>query len=310
MRNAFAEILTRLGAADHRVMLLSGDIGNRLFEPFKAACPGRFLNCGVAEANMIGVAAGLAMQGLRPVCYTIAPFLTYRCLEQIRTDLCYQGQAVTLVGTGGGLAYAELGATHQACEEMGMLRLLPNLRVAAPADRWELEALLTDALSGDAPAYLRIGKKGEPPIHTRPPPLAQGRGTVLRAGTRAALLACGPILGNVLAAAESLGREGLRPTVVSLPSLKPLDEGLLAELARGHELWVSVEEHSLLGGLGGALAEWIGSQPEGRPRLRRLGTGDEFPRQVTDQAEARRRWSLDPAGIARAVRTALEELRP
>ena len=127
MRNAFAKQITRLAQQDERVVLLSGDIGNRLFDDFKAKCPGRFFNCGVAEANMIGMAAGMAMSGLRPFCYTITPFITYRCMEQIRVDVCYHDVPVVIVGTGAGLAYASLGATHHSCEEMGMLRLLPGL---------------------------------------------------------------------------------------------------------------------------------------------------------------------------------------
>src|ERR1051325_6833225 len=138
MRNAFSKGITALAATDPRVVLLSGDIGNRLFDDFKAACPGRFYNCGVAEANMIGVAAGLAMSGFRPVCYTITPFITYRCLEQIRIDVCYHEAPVTIVGTGSGLSYASLGATHHSCEEMGMLRLLPGMIVLAPADEIEV----------------------------------------------------------------------------------------------------------------------------------------------------------------------------
>src|SRR5258708_18574645 len=146
MRNSFAHEITRLAQEDDRIVLLSGDIGNRLFDEFKLKCPGRFHNCGVAEANMIGVAAGLAMTGLRPVCYTIAPFITYRCLEQIRVDVCYHNVPVTIVGTGAGLAYASLGGTHHSCEEMGMLRLLPGLAVLAPADEWEVRGAIKAAL--------------------------------------------------------------------------------------------------------------------------------------------------------------------
>ena len=151
MRNAFADELLSLARQDPRVVLLSADIGNRLFDKLKAEFPSRFHNCGVAEANMIGVAAGMAQSGLRPVCYTIAPFITYRCMEQIRVDLCYHNLPVTVVGTGSGLSYASLGGTHHSCEEMGMLRLLPNLKVAAPADGPELRALLRDSLRQTGP---------------------------------------------------------------------------------------------------------------------------------------------------------------
>jgi transketolase len=142
MRNAFADELTKLGDQDSRVVMLSGDIGNRLFDKFKAKHPARFFNCGVAEANMMGVAAGMAMNGLRPVAYTITPFVTTRCLEQIRTDVCYHEAPVTIVAVGAGLAYAGLGPTHHACEDISFLRSIPNMVVICPGDAFEVRAAL------------------------------------------------------------------------------------------------------------------------------------------------------------------------
>src|SRR6266403_2630399 len=156
MRNAFAKEITKMAQEDSRVVLLSGDIGNRLFDDFKAKSPDRFYNCGVAESNMVGVAAGMAMSGLRPVCYTITNFITYRCIEQIRVDVCYHHVPVIIVGTGSGLSYASLGGTHHSCEEMGMLRRLPGLRVLAPADAMEVRGALRAALGQLNPVYMRI----------------------------------------------------------------------------------------------------------------------------------------------------------
>ena len=218
MRNAFADEITKLAQADKRIVLLSGDIGNRLFDRFKEACPHRFYNCGVAEANMIGMAAGLAMCGLRPVCYTIAPFLTYRCMEQIRVDLCYHHVPVTLVGTGAGLAYASLGATHHSCEEVGMLRLLPGLNVMAPGDAWEVRACLGAALAQDNPTYIRIGKKGEPLVHESKPEMRVGQALQLSAGSDVALLSSGAMLPEVIALSKLLENQGIRPAVYSLPT--------------------------------------------------------------------------------------------
>ena len=134
MRNAFAAELVELATMDERIVLLSGDIGNRLFNNFKRECPNRFVNCGVAEANITGMAAGMAMCGLRPITYTISTFNTYRCLEQIRIDICYHNLPVTIVGVGAGLSYAGLGATHQSLEDITMLRMLPNMTVICPGD--------------------------------------------------------------------------------------------------------------------------------------------------------------------------------
>ena len=309
MRNAFAKTITALAAEDDRIVLLSGDIGNRLFDEFKAAFPRRFYNCGVAEANMVGMAAGLAMSGLRPVCYTIAPFLTYRCLEQIRVDLCYHHVPVVLVGTGAGLAYASLGATHHSCEEMGMLRLLPGLAVVAPADSAEVRGALRSALQQRGPVYIRIGKKGEPAVHPNDPPFSIGKAITLRAGKDACFLCAGTVLPEAIGAADLLAADGLSARVVSFHTLKPLDTELLAEVFGGCRLVATVEEHSVLGGLGGAVAEWLSEQDRTTARLLRLGTPDEFLHETCDQAEARERFGLTSAGLAGQIRKRLAPAR-
>ena len=158
MRNAFAQEITALAAEDKRIVLLSGDIGNRLFDPYKKQFPDRFYNCGVAEANMTSVAAGMALSGLRPVTYTIAAFNTVRCLEQIRVDVCYQGLPVVIVGVGGGLSYAALNATHHALEDVAFLRILPNMTVICPGDAWEVRAAVRAAIKHNGPVYVRLGK--------------------------------------------------------------------------------------------------------------------------------------------------------
>lgn len=309
MRNAFADEVTTLAVADERVVLLSADIGNRLFDTFKARCPERFHNCGVAEANMVGVAAGLALAGLRPVCYTIAPFVTYRCLEQIRVDVCYHHLPVTIVGTGSGLAYASLGATHHSCEEAGMLRLLPGMNVLAPADPLEVRAALRAALGSNQPCYLRIGKKGEPAVHGAVPELRIGSSLTLRRGDRVCLLACGVVVPVALAAAELLAGENISAEVVSCPSIKPLDVALLQRVFAGSPLVVTIEEHSVLGGFGAAVAEWLVEQPAAKARLLRLGTPDEFLHETAEQEDAREKFGLTPAAIAGRVRAALRPVR-
>jgi len=307
MRNAFAKEITKLGIADERIVLLSGDIGNRLFDDFKSACPGRFFKCGVAEANMIGLAAGLAMSGFRPVCYTITPFVTYRCLEQIRIDVCYHEAPVTIVGTGSGLSYASLGATHHSCEEMGMLRLLPGMTVLAPADSFEVQACLQAVMRENRPAYLRIGKKGEPRVHAKQPAYNIGESIVLREGNDVAFIAAGTILPVVLAAADALAATGLSVGVASMPSVKPMDLALLDRVFRQCRLVATVEEHSVLGGLGGSVAEWLSDQAAPRARLVRFGTADEFLHNVGEQDEARAHFGLTAEGIAGKVASVLEQ---
>ncbi len=302
MRNAFADEITRLALADDRIVLLMGDIGNRLFDKFRAAFPGRFYNCGVAESNMVSMAAGLAACGLRPVCYTITPFVTYRVMEQIRLDLCYHRQPVVVVGTGSGLSYASLGATHHSLEDMGMLRLLPHLKVTCPGDAMELRAVLRAALRQNEPLYMRIGKKGEPVVHPDVPPLALGEALVLRSQGRIALLSAGNMLPTALAVADGLKTRGQEARVCSFHTLKPLDTRLLAELANSCDLLVTMEEHAVSGGLGSAVAEWMAAaRPARPPRLVCCGTPDEFMHEAGEQEHARHLFGLDVAGITERV---------
>lgn len=305
MRNAFAQEITRLASEDEQVVLLSGDIGNRLFDKYKEAAAERFYNCGVAEANMIGMAAGLAMNGFRPVCYTIAPFITYRCMEQIRIDLCYHKQPVVVVGTGSGLAYASLGTTHHSCEEMGMLRLLPGMTVLAPADALEVRALLKASLRHDGPVYMRIGKKNEPLVHEEEPALEIGRAVTMREGNGVCLLNTGTTLPRVLEAADLLKADGIEAEVLHFPTVKPLDVEALERASAKCGLFVSVEEHSILGGFGGSIAEWLGSRTGNRPRLERVGAADEFIHETCEQETAMEMFGLTGRAIAERVKAAV-----
>ena len=286
MRNAFAEEITLLAQERKDVVLLSGDIGNRLFDRFKEIAPERFFNCGVAEANMVGVAAGMAASGLRPVCYTIASFLTYRVVEQIRLDLGYHHQRVILVGTGAGLSYASLGSTHHSVEDMGMLRLIPGLAVLAPGDAMELRPALRAAFDYPGPVYLRIGKKGEPVIHAKEPDFKIGKALRIREGKRAWILSLGNTLPLALEAADLLKAQGIDCGVVSMGSLKPLDTALLKEVFESSKVVLTLEEHSVLGGLGTAVAEWKAANPS-KGKLLTFGTPDQFLHETTHQSSAR-----------------------
>ena len=164
MRNTFAKEMTRLAKENKKLVLLSGDIGNRMFDQFKFVNPQRFINCGIAEGNMMSMAAGLALTGLRPVIYTITPFTTSRCFEQIKIGAAYHNANVIIVGTGSGLSYAELGPTHHSLEDIGILSTLPGMRILTPCDSLELSSQLEECLSLEGPSYIRIGKKGEPDL--------------------------------------------------------------------------------------------------------------------------------------------------
>ncbi len=305
MRNVFSDEMVRLGTADPRVVLLSGDIGNRLFDRFRDACPGRFVNCGIAEANMMGVAAGMALSGMRPVVYTITPFTTTRCLEQIRVDACYNHAPVIIVGTGAGLSYAELGPTHHSCEDIAVLRALPGMTVFCPCDPVELWAGLRAALRHDGPVYVRLGKKGEPALHPEPLEFRLGRANTLRAGTDVCLIATGTLMPEVLRGAELLAAAGISARVESFHTVKPLDVARLDEIFSTYAVVGTVEEHSRIGGLYGAVAEWLaGRDLPARPRLLCFAVNDVFLHEVGSQAYARSRFGLTADAIATRMRQA------
>ena len=306
MRNAFARVMTELSQERSDVCLLSGDIGNRMFDGYKEVAPTRFLNCGIAEANMMSMAAGMALSGLRPVVYTITPFTTTRCLEQIRVGVAYHQAPVVIVGTGSGLSYAELGPTHHSLEDMAVLRTLPGLNVLAPADGKELVAQLREALDAPNPTYIRIGKKGEPQLHSGFSDLGIGKANLLRKGRDLLVLGVGPILGEALQAAEVLASEGCSVAVASLGGVKPLDTAFLTAMAKRFPCWLSLEEHGITGGLGSALLEWLSEHNALSIRLKRLGVPDVFLHELGSQGFTRRQLGLDVEGLVHSFRQQLK----
>jgi transketolase len=306
MRNAFADELTKLGNEDARIVMLSGDIGNRLFDKFRDKHPARFFNCGVAEANMMGVAAGMAMNGLRPVAYTITPFVTTRCLEQIRTDVCYHEAPVTIVSVGGGLAYSGLGPTHHACEDISFLRALPNMVVICPGDAHEVRAALRASMQQDRPVYIRMGKKGEPVVHPGPiSDFAIGKAITVQAGSDVCLLSTGNMLPEAVEAGHKLKEHGISAEVVSFHTVKPLDEDCLRKAFAKFRLVATLEEHSLIGGFGAAVSEWLtdtGTQPK---KFLRFGTPDAFFKKSGEQEYAREVLGLTGHQIAEKILHAL-----
>jgi transketolase len=309
MRNAFADELTKLGDDDPRVVMLSGDIGNRLFDAFKDRHPNRFFNCGVAEANMTGLAAGLAMNGLRPVTYTITPFVTTRCLEQIRTDVCYHNVPVTIVSVGAGLAYAGLGPTHHACEDIAFLRALPNMVVICPGDAWEVRAALRAVMKDDRPAYIRMGKKGEPKVHKGPiGDFEIGKAITMVDGSDVCLLSTGNMLPEAIEAGKRLGELGASTAVVSFHTVKPLDTACLSDALKRFKLVVTIEEHSLIGGFGAAVAEWAIDAGADTRKLLRIGTPDKFFKESGEQEHAREQLGLSAHQIADRIIARLPSL--
>ena len=305
MRNAFSQIVTELAAENHKLVLLAGDIGNRLFDSFKEKFPDRFYNCGVAEAGMTGIASGLASCGLQPITYTITPFNTLRCMEQIRLDICYLNLPVIVVGTGSGLSYAGLGATHHSMEDVGALRMLPNMHVVCPADPMEVKSLVKAALELCRPTYIRLGKKGEPEVHKKPPPLEIGKAFMVREGKDIALLSVGNMLSIAMETAEQLHSFGKSTSVISLHTIKPLDTLLLKKLFTNFNTIATIEEHGLAGGAGSAILEWGNQNHVDVQKLLCFGGPDRFLSAIGNQQQARYSLGLDSKSITKRVLEAL-----
>lgn len=301
MRAAFADEIETLAAEDKRIVLLSGDIGNRMFDTFKEKSPDNFYNCGVAEANMTGMAAGMALCGLRPVTYTITAFNTARVLEQIRLDVCYQNLPVIIVGVGGGLSYASLNATHHALEDIAFLRVLPNMTVICPGDAWEVRAALRAALQMNGPVYIRMAKKNEPIVHSSLPDFSIGKGLIVKEGTDICFLNAGSLLPVAIDAADILHEKGISVQVVSMHTVKPLDENLLHDVFSRFSHIFTLEEHSILGGFGGSVAEWLSDQKGLQASLSRIGTQDKFMTEAGEQDYARELFGISKEQIAERV---------
>ena len=301
MRNAFSKIVTDLAGINTKIVMLAGDIGNRLFDTFKNKYNNRFYNCGVAEAGMTGIAAGLAACGLQPITYTITPFNTLRCLEQIRNDICYPDLPVIIVGTGSGLSYSNLGITHHSMEDIGVMRMLPNMHVVCPADPVEVKLAVADALSLKRPTYIRLGKKGEPIIHAEPPPFKIGKGITVRQGDDIVLLSVGNKLPTALECAELISETGASTRVVSLHTVKPLDEPLLEELYLNYKIIAVLEEHGLAGGASSAILEWGNARRLDVRKIRCFGGPDRFLTACGNQQQASDQIGLNAESITREL---------
>jgi transketolase len=303
----FADLLT--AATENRdIVLISGDLGFGVVEPFIEACPTQFINAGVAEQNMTGLAAGMALGGAKVFTYSIANFPTLRCLEQIRNDIAYHGADVTVVAVGGGLAYGALGMSHHATEDLAIMRAIPGLAVAAPGDPAETGAVLADLLAHGGPAYLRLGKAGERTVHPGPVRLSRGQSLQLRTGGDVAIFTTGAILDVACAAADLLEAAGVRTDLRSFPWLDPLDVAAIHEAAGRYEAIVTVEEHSITGGLGSAVAEVLAEVPGAAP-LARIALPARLSSVVGDQDYLRSLYGLEPTAITRRVLEQLEENR-
>ena len=309
MRDAFTRALQRLAAEDKNLLLVTGDLGFGVLKPFWETYPDQFINAGIAEQAMTSLAAGLAREGKTVLTYSIGNFPTLRCLEQIRNDCAYHDANVKIVCVGGGFVYGSLGMSHHATEDMAILRALPQVTVFTPGDPAEVEAVVPVMVHTPGTCYLRLGRGGEPMLHTAPiENYRLGQGLTLRTGTDIALLSAGGILTQTVSAAEKLAERGISAEVVSFPTLKPIDRELILSLGRRFKHLITVEEHTIIGGLGGAVCETLAE--EGCPcRVHRMGMPDVYSCIVGTQQYLRQRYGMDDEAVAVKAEEILKEER-
>ncbi len=276
MRNTFVQTMSRLAREDPKVMLVIGDTGFSVMEPFEAEFGPRFVNVGIAEQSFVSFAAGLAAAGMKPFAYNVVSFMTLRSAEQIMLDVCYQENPVILVGVGGGFAYGTAGPTHHALQDVAMMRAFPNIDVYCPADPAEMEAVMLTAYRRQRPAYIRIGRSVDAPIHQGPVAEPVEKAIPLAHGTDLAILACGTILREAVQAQKLLEERGCSVTLYSVPRVQPLDEEAVLACAAGHRAVFTMEEHGVTGGLGSAVAELLMERGQRPAVFHRYGVPDSF----------------------------------
>ena len=296
MRNAFSNAIVAAATADPKVLLLTGDHGYALFDAFRKACPRQYINCGIAEQNMVGVAAGLAKAGFKPIVYGLAAFVPVRVLEQIKIDVCYENLPVILIGDGAGFVYSHLGTSHQSTEDIACARSIPQLSVLSPCDRYEVAAAMSLALKSACPVYMRMGKDDLGDVH--PGPVSFNSGDliqILESDSRNAILATGSMVRTAMALVDG----GLNAQVWSVPSIKPINRSRLLSIATQVDKIITMEEHSTMGGLGSCVTEELS---EIRPiPVCRIGIMDRFSIHCGSWSHLIEEHGLDLPQVAKRV---------
>ncbi|MEK9568717.1 MAG: transketolase C-terminal domain-containing protein [Alphaproteobacteria bacterium] len=300
MRDVFIHELETIAESDPDLNFLTADLGFGVVENFEKKFPKQFYNVGVAEQLMIGVATGLALEGKKVFAYSIGVFPTMRCLEQIRNDAAYHQVCVNIVAVGGGFTYGQLGMSHHATEDIGIMRALPNVRVFCPATLGETAEIVKFAANQPGVKYIRLEKNAvEEPIDAHP--LTLGELRQFKEGNEVIFISTGSILGEALNASSMLEQEGISCGVYGCHSLKPIDCNTIASKLRGASIVVTVEEHNVVGGLGSGIAEWCCDNSLHVKNFVRIGMNDQFSTVVGDQVFLREYYELDSHSIYRKV---------
>lgn len=311
MRQMCLNMLYELAKADERIFFIGSDLGVGTLDRFKEEIPDRFFMEGVSEANIIGMATGLALEGKIPYVNTIATFLTRRCYEQIVLDMCLHHANVRLIGNGGGLVYAPLGPTHEAIEDIAIMRAIPNMTIVAPADADEMRRLMPLTVDHPGPLYLRLAKGYDPIVTTDDVPFEIGKAILMSDGADALILTTGITLKIGLDAAVSLKAMGIQTAVLHVHTIKPLDLDAILDHAANVSVVVTIEEHSIIGGLGSAVAELIAEANfDPAKRFKRIALPDAFPEEYGSQDSLMTSYAITAQNLVSTVKTLAEKRQP
>lgn len=303
-RNTFGEAIVEAGNGNPNLVVLTADLaGTTRVVQFSRQYPDRFFQTGIAEQNMMGMAAGLASCGKIPVVTTFATFATMRCCEQLRSDIAYTGFNVKVIGVDSGIGMGSLGATHNAIEDIGILRSIPNVVILSPCDGLELIKALEAAITHKGPVYLRMGGgKSLKPIYSEEYQFELGKGVTLKDGSDCTIIATGTMVAKVVDAAAMLSSEGISARVVNMHTIKPLDEDIIARAAVETRYIITVEEHNIIGGLGSAVADVMAQTGQGK--LTKIGLPDEFG-PIGSYSELLEHYKLTPEAIANVAKSVI-----
>ncbi len=307
MRDAYLSALYDLARHNKQIMALVADIGAIVYDKYREDFPGQFINFGVAEANMISAAAGLASSGKIPFAYTITPFITMRTYEQIKNDVCLQKMNVKIVGVGAGFVYSTLGPTHHAIEDIALMKVLPNMTVISPADPLEAKKATFAAAQIEGPVYLRLGTSKEPDVYQQDYDFTIGRGVKLKDGKDATIIATGSIVHDALQAVKELEKENISVRLINIHTIKPIDKEIIIQAAKETGAILTVEEHNIEGGFGSSVADVILERSDAPVKFKRLGLNDTFCSYYGTHQELKSHYGLAKRDIIREVKRLYEQ---
>jgi transketolase len=296
MRTGIIKAIQDLMRKDESVYFLTGDLGYSVLEEIEKEFSKRFINVGIAEQNLIGIASGLALSGKKVYVYSIIPFITMRCYEQIRNDICYHNLNITILGVGAGLSYGVLGPTHFALEDMAIMKVLPNMTIFSPADETEAVLGIKELYKAQKPVYFRIGKKQEPVVYEKPYNLKISKGNIITKGKDITIFSTGPILSEVIKAVNILKSKRISACLIDIHTIKPIDKNLIVQESKFKKHVFIIEEHSAIGGLGSAVLE-VTSNIKNFPNTTLIGTADRFIKDIGTQNYLRQITGLSSSKI-------------